>query len=101
MRVVSKRALVKFYTTQSSYFDATSQMNEWYNYVRKSNWQTPHEIKASLRNASILKNNRVVFNLCGNKYRIVVRIDYKFQIVFIRFVGTHQQYDQIIDIENI
>jgi mRNA interferase HigB len=53
------------------------------------------EIKDKYRNASILKNNRVVFNICGNKYRLIVKINYEVQIVFIRFVGTHKEYDKI------
>ena len=58
-------------------------------------------LKADLRNASILKNNRVVFNLCGNKYRIVVLMDYVRHGMLIRFVGTHKEYDEIEDIEHI
>lgn len=76
-------------------------MTEWYNYCTNANWSTPHQLKSDLRNASILKNNRVVFNLCGNKYRIVVRIDYQRYGMLIRFVGTHSEYDEIKDIENI
>ena len=58
-------------------------------------------MKADISTASILKNNRVVFNLCGNKYRIVVLMDYRRHGMLIRFVGTHRQYDEIDDIENI
>lgn len=75
-------------------------MSEWYNYALKSTWK-PHDIKENLKTASILKNNRVVFNICGNKYRIVVRMDYQFQMMLIRFVGTHNQYDKIENIEEI
>ena len=64
-------------------------------------WKTPHELKADLRSASILKNNRVVFNICGTKYRIVVLTDYERHGMLIRFVGTHEQYDAIEDIEHI
>jgi mRNA interferase HigB len=76
-------------------------MQCWYNFCVKAEWSTPHELKADLRNASILKNNRVVFNLCGNKYRIVVHMDYVRHGMLIRFVGTHREYDAIVDIENI
>ena len=76
-------------------------MTEWYNFCSKAEWNTPHKLKADLRNASILKNNRVVFNLCGNKYRIVVHMDYIRHGMLIRFVGTHKEYDEIVDIENI
>jgi len=76
-------------------------MAAWYNFCARAKWSTPHELKTDLRNASILKNNRVVFNLCGNKYRIVVLMDYARHGMLIRFVGTHKEYDEIGDIENI
>jgi len=81
--------------------NAKKQMTEWYNYCANAKWNSLHELKADLRNASILKNNRVVFNVCGNKYRIVVLTDYTRHGIFIRFVGTHKQYDEIKDIDNI
>ena len=67
----------------------------WIDEAKKANWQTPADIKAPFRHASILKSNRVVFNIKGNKYRVIVAVQYKFQLVYIRFVGTHQEYDQI------
>ena len=83
------------------YKDAKKQMTEWYNFCAAAKWISPHELKADLRNASILKNNRVVFNVCGNKYWIVVLTDYARHGMLIRFVGTHKQYDAIEGIENI
>ncbi len=76
-------------------------MTEWYNFCAAAKWSTPHKLKAALRNASILMNNRVVFNICGNKYRIVVLVDYIRHGMLIRFVGTYKEYDEIDDIENI
>ena len=76
-------------------------MSEWYNFCASAKWNSRHDLKADLRNASILKNNRVVFNVCGNKYRIVVLTDYERHGMLIRFVGTHEQYDAIEDIEHI
>ena len=76
-------------------------MTEWYNYCATVEWSTPHKLKADLRNASILKNNCVVFNICGNKYRIVVLMDYIRHGMLLRFVGTYKEYDEIEDIENI
>jgi len=76
-------------------------MTEWYNYCASASWSTPHKLKADLRSASILRNNRVVFNICGNKYRIIVLMDYARRGMRIRFVGAHEQYDKILDIENI
>ena len=75
-------------------------MTEWYNYCTNAQWNSPHERKADLRNASILKNNRIVFNICGKKYRIIVLTDYARHGMLIRFVGTHKQYDAIADIDN-
>jgi mRNA interferase HigB len=101
MRVITKSKLRKFWESSPRYNDAKKQMVAWYNFYVKAKWSTPHELKADLRNASILKNNRVVFNLCGNKYRIIVLMDYARHGMLIRFVGTHKEYDEIGDIENV
>jgi len=63
--------------------------------VRKADWASPSDVKRDLDSASILKDGRVVFNVAGNKYRIVVWINYPFRIVYVRFIGTHRQYDRI------
>jgi mRNA interferase HigB len=68
--------------------------------VEGKNWATPSDVKASYGDASILKNSRVVLNIAGNKFRLVVRINYPFRTVFIRFIGTHEEYDDI-DAETI
>lgn len=70
-------------------------MLAWYKYVLKADWRSPAEVKADFRSASILKDNRAVFNITGNKYRIIVWINYAYGVVYIRFIGTHAQYDQI------
>jgi len=101
MRVIAKSILRIFWESNPEYRDAQKQMTEWYNYCANAQWNSPHELKADLRNASILKNNRVVFNICGNKYRIVALTDYARHGILIRFVGTHKQYDEIKDIDNI
>ncbi len=101
MRVIAKSKLRVFWKSNPKYRDAKKQMTEWFNYCANARWSTPHQLKENLRNASILKNNCVVFNICGNKYRIVVRIDYVRHGMLIRFVGTHKEYDAIKDIENI
>ncbi len=67
----------------------------WYRDVLKAGWATPSAVKARFRSASILKDGRVVFNLAGNKYRLVVWINYPYRVVYVRFVGTHVQYDRI------
>jgi mRNA interferase HigB len=63
--------------------------------VLKADWATPVAVKAQFRTASILKDGRVVFNLAGNKYRLVVWINYPYRVVYVRFIGTHRQYDAI------
>jgi mRNA interferase HigB len=63
--------------------------------MEKAEYRTPQEVKAELRTASVLKGARVVFNIGGNKYRVILAIDYQRQLGFIRFVGSHAQYDQI------
>ena len=75
--------------------DAESPLRAWYTEARRANWRNPQEIKAAYRTASILRNNRVVFNIKGNTYRLVVAVKYEFQVLYIRFVGTHAEYDRI------
>jgi len=75
--------------------DAEQPLRAWYAETKKAKWRTPADVKSLNRNASILPNNRVVFNIKGNVYRLVVVIEYRLEIVFIRFVGAHQEYDKI------
>ena len=70
-------------------------MMSWVRQVKAADWASPAEVKRDIRSASILQQGRVVFNVAGNKYRIVVRINYPYRVVYIRFVGTHAQYDAI------
>ncbi|GBE11124.1 hypothetical protein BMS3Abin12_01701 [bacterium BMS3Abin12] len=67
----------------------------WYREAVKADWSTPNEVKQQFGNASILKDGRVIFNIAGNKYRLVVWINYPYKVLYIRFIGTHKQYDQI------
>ncbi|MBF0530613.1 MAG: type II toxin-antitoxin system HigB family toxin [Deltaproteobacteria bacterium] len=94
MRVVSRKTLREFWQ-QPDYKDAEKPLTAWYNLTLRAHWSSPADLKAQFGNASVLKNGRVVFNIAGNKYRLVVRIEYAYEIVFIRFIGTHGQYDQI------
>lgn len=77
------------------YSDSQYAFEAWFHEAKKANWTSWMEIKDKYRNATILKDNRVVFNICGNNYRLVVKINYGAQVVFIRFVGTHKEYDKI------
>ena len=90
MRVVSKRTLRDFW---GKFPDSEDALKAWYTEAEVASWQTPADIKEKYRNASILKDSRAVFNICGNKYRLVVKINFKNAMVFIRFVGTHKEYD--------
>ena len=92
MRVISRKALRVLWEDHP---EARQALQAWYADVKHAAWKSPTDIKRAYRNASFVANNRVVFNLKGNQYRIIVAIQYKFQIVFIRFVGTHQDYDQV------
>jgi len=67
----------------------------WYREVEKEDWSTPQELKAKYRNASIVRDSRAVFNIKGNDYRLVTKINYPYRIVYVRFVGTHAEYDAI------
>jgi len=95
MRVIAKRTLCNFWASEPEYSDAQASLEAWHFEALKASWATPQEIKAQFASASILKNNRVVFNIAGNKYRLIVSIDYIRQACFIKFVGTHKQYDAI------
>lgn len=77
------------------YPDAEQPLLAWIDEARKANWSSPADIKARFRNSSILKSRRVVFNIKGNSYRLVVAVAYRFGAIYIKFVGTHAQYDAI------
>ena len=100
MRIIALSTLKSFWQDNPEYIDAKEQTLAWYRFVSKANWQSPAEVKKDFRHASILKDGRVVFNIAGNKYRIVVWINYRFAVVYIRFIGTHAQYDKI-DVQTI
>ncbi len=94
MRIISKRILTDFYNNPE-YSNAKTAIEAWYSEAKAATWKNPSEIKLQYRNASILKNNRVVFNIAGNKYRLIVSINFPSQIIYIKFIGTHQEYDKI------
>lgn len=98
MRIHRPGLLEAFWTVR--YADSEKALRAWFFEAKSASWRTPAELKAQYRNASILKAGRVVFNICGNKYRLIVRIDYGAQIMLIRWIGTHEEYDDI-DPENV
>jgi mRNA interferase HigB len=95
MRVIALRTLKRFLESNTEFADAREPTLAWYQQVRKADWATPADVKRDIGNASILKDGRAVFNVAGNKYRIVVWINYPYRIAYIRFIGTHRQYDRI------
>ncbi len=92
MRVIAKSTLREFW---EKHRDAEIPLKTWYALAGRADWQTTQDVKAMFGNASFVADNRVVFNIKGNKYRIVVYIVFKVKKVFIRFVGTHADYDKI------
>jgi len=77
------------------YADSESSLRAWYHDAKTAEWKNANDLKSQYKNASIIGAGRVVFNIKGNDYRLVVAIDYEFQVIFIRFIGTHKQYDEI------
>ncbi len=92
MRVVAKKILRLYW---EKHVETEQPLKTWYKEATKANWNNPADIKADYAKVSILKSGRVVFNICGNKHRLVVQINYQRQWVFIRYIGTHQEYDKI------
>lgn len=99
MRIIAKSTLVKFWERPGQE-DAKAALESWHDMVLKASWKTPQEVKAQIRNASICRSNRVVFNIGGNKYRLVVEMQYRVGIAWVKFIGTHQRYDEI-DVETV
>jgi mRNA interferase HigB len=94
MRVISVKRLKDFWENKN-HADAEQPLRAWYAEAKAADWKNPNEIKAKYHSASFVGNNRVVFNVRGNHYRLVAAIRYEFKIVYIRFIGTHEQYDKI------
>ena len=94
MRIISKKTLKDFYE-QSKYRDSKNALESWHREVLKLDWNNPNEIKKMYPNASVVGDTKIVFNIAGNKYRLIVTINYYAKIVFIKFIGTHKHYDKI------
>jgi mRNA interferase HigB len=92
VRVIAKKILRDFWEKHS---DCEQQLKSWYKEASKAEWKNPREIKLEYASASILNENRIVFNIKGNHYRLIVKINYDYQMVWIRFIGTHKEYDKI------
>jgi|ERR1700688_3646406 mRNA interferase HigB len=92
MRIIAKGTLRDFW---EGFPDAEEPLQAWYREVEKEDWDEPAKLKEKYRNASIIKGSRVVFNIKGNDYRLVVKINYQYRVVYVRFVGTHAEYDKV------
>jgi len=95
MRVIALSTLKAFWEQHAAYLDAKEPALACYRHTLKADWKSPADLKRDIRTASILRDGRAVFNIAGNKYRIVVWINYAYRVVYTRFVGTHAQYDRI------
>ena len=92
MRIIAVSTLRRFWEINA---DAEEPIKAWYQEAKAADWATPHQVKAMYRNASVLGDNRIVFNIAGKKYRLVVKFNYAYRIRYVRFIGTHADYDRI------
>jgi len=92
MRIIARSTLAEFWLNHPT---AKEPLEAWYKETEKASWETPDDIKKRYPSASFLVDNRVCFNISGNNFRLIVKVNYKFHIVYIRFVGTHAEYNKI------
>ncbi len=92
MRIIAKKTLRAYWEIHN---DCEEQLKAWYNEAENADWKQPKDVKLLYPAASILADNRVVFNIKGNNYRLVVKINYDYGLIWIRFIGTHAEYDKI------
>lgn len=92
-RIFAKSTLRTFWESHS---DSEQYLKTWFDTAMNSNWKDPNDVKKTYANASILKNSRIVFNIKGNSYRLIVKFNFEKQWSFIRFIGTHYQYDKVV-----
>jgi len=89
VRIIAKRTLREFWESSPKYDDVRAALESWHKEVTEADWENPQQVKLQFRHASILKDSRVVFNIKGNNYRLVTKINYSYRVVYVRFVGTH------------
>ena len=92
MRVISRKTLKQFW---EKHVDAKDWLEDWCAEAKSSVWKSPEEIKKRYSSTSILSGNRAVFNVCGNHYRLIIQVNYRYGIIYIRFIGTHAEYDKV------
>jgi mRNA interferase HigB len=98
MRVIAKKTLVAFYTEHR---DAETAIEEWHEKTQEAEWENFAQVKETFKSADFVGNNRIVFNIKGNHYRLVALVLFKVKMVYIRFIGTHGEYDKIENIKEI
>lgn len=98
MRIVAKSTLRTFWEKNQ---EAEKPLRLWFDKISKAAWNNPNEIRAVFNDADPVGNGRIVFDIARNKYRLIVRFIYETQICYVRFIGTHKEYDKITDIQNI
>lgn len=94
MRVIAFRTIREFFD-RTEYADSEASLRAWYHDAKRAQWKSSNELKQLYKSASIIGEGRIVFNIKGNSYRLVVAIDYEHQVIFVRFIGTHKDYDKI------
>ncbi len=92
MRIISRKTLIDFW---EKYPECKQSLKAWFDEARNATWSSPNDLKTQYRNASIINNRRVVFNINGNKFRLITDIEYRIGIIFVVWIGTHRQYDKI------
>jgi mRNA interferase HigB len=92
MRIIAKKTIREFW---EAYPDSEQSLKSWYQEVSRAEWKNPHQVKQHFSTVSILGERRAVFNICGNRYRLIVEIDYTKSWVFVRFIGTHKTYNKV------
>jgi mRNA interferase HigB len=92
LRVIAKKTLREFWERHN---DCEQQLKTWFQEASKAKWENHNEIKTEYPGASIIGNDRIVFNIKGNSYRLIVKINFDYQMIWIRYIGTHSEYDKV------
>lgn len=92
MRVIARKTLREFW---EKHRETRSALESWYKEARSAEWRTPNDVKRKFPKARFLEGNRIIFEINGNSIRLIIRVNYEFQVIYIRFIGTHAEYDKI------
>ena len=94
MRIIARKTLRDFWS-KPAFAESEHALKAWFHIAKEADWARPVDVKRAFGSASVVADNRVIFNICGNKYRLIVKINYPYRVCYIRFIGTHDAYDQI------